>query len=146
MALKVFHYGCPLLRPSSAAGLFCPTRTRLFRDYCDFMQDGAPPHIAQQVQELFRSHFGDDRVISSSFPTVWPSRSPDLDPCDFWLWRFLKDHAYGRNTWTLPELKASLTRYVSPIDRETLRTTIEHAIERFENVLEADGMHIEHML
>ncbi|GBO04106.1 hypothetical protein AVEN_203795-1 [Araneus ventricosus] len=83
---KVLQYGCPLLRPSSAAGRFCPTRTRLFKDYCDFMQDGAPPHIARQVQEMFLSYFGDDLLISRGFSTVWPSRSPDLNPCDFWLW------------------------------------------------------------
>ncbi|GFX82637.1 hypothetical protein TNCV_1193121 [Trichonephila clavipes] len=31
----------------------------------------------------------------SIFPkTAWPSRSPDLTLCDFWLWGFLKDNAY----------------------------------------------------
>ncbi|GBM40407.1 hypothetical protein AVEN_122627-1 [Araneus ventricosus] len=110
------------------------------------MQDGTPPHIAQQVQELLRSHFEDDRVISRSSPTVWLSRSPDLNPRDFWLWGFLKDRVYEGNIRTLPELKASLTCHVSAIDRETLRTTIEHATVCFENVLDADGMHIEHIL
>ncbi|GBM68932.1 hypothetical protein AVEN_207185-1 [Araneus ventricosus] len=96
------------------------------------MQDGA--------------HFGDDRVIPRSFPTAWPPRSPDLGPCDFWLWGFLKDRVCGGNIRTLPELKASITRHVSAIDRETFRTTIEYALVRFEHVLDADGMRIEHML
>ena len=51
-----------------------------------FMQDGAPPHIAIPVQQLLRQAFTDARVISRCFSTAWPPRSPDLTPCDFWLW------------------------------------------------------------
>ncbi|GBN65801.1 hypothetical protein AVEN_85675-1, partial [Araneus ventricosus] len=25
----------------------------------------------------------------------WPSRSPDLNPCDFWLWGYLKDVVFS---------------------------------------------------
>ena len=67
----------------------------------------------------------------------------DLNPCDFWLWGFLNDHVYRGNMQTIPELKASITRYVSSIDRETLRATVEHAITRFEHVIDVNGMHIE---
>ncbi|GBN19082.1 hypothetical protein AVEN_23803-1 [Araneus ventricosus] len=45
--------------------------------------DGASPHIARPVQALLHAHFGNDRVISRSFPIAWPPRSPDLNPCDF---------------------------------------------------------------
>ena len=46
------------------------------------MQDGAPPHIEQQVTALLWAHFGDERIISRGFSTAWPPRSPDLNPCD----------------------------------------------------------------
>jgi hypothetical protein len=29
---------------------------------------------------------------------LWPPRSPDLTPCDFFLWRFVKDNAYKPQT------------------------------------------------
>ncbi|GFV42205.1 uncharacterized protein TNCV_3164361 [Trichonephila clavipes] len=51
-----------------------------------FMQDGAPPHIARRVKDLLRMSFGDDRVLSRHFHHAWPPRSPDLSPCDYWLW------------------------------------------------------------
>ncbi|GFW42081.1 uncharacterized protein TNCV_1905391 [Trichonephila clavipes] len=55
-----------------------------------FMQDGAPPHIARRVKDLLRKSFGDDRVLSRHFHHAWPPRSPDLSPCDYWLWGYLK--------------------------------------------------------
>ncbi|GBO22048.1 hypothetical protein AVEN_157002-1 [Araneus ventricosus] len=119
MALK----GVPLRVPVTATFFrtshFCLTE----RDCLDtsvFMQDGAPPHIARAVHGLLLDHFGDDRVISRIFPIAWSPRSPDLNPCDFWLWRFLKDCVYGGNIRNLPELKASIPRHDSAIDRETL--------------------------
>ncbi|GBL93848.1 hypothetical protein AVEN_153614-1 [Araneus ventricosus] len=67
------------------------------REYLEttVFKDGASPHIAGPVQALLRAHSGDVRVISRSFLTAWPPRSPDLNPCDFWLWGFLKDRVYG---------------------------------------------------
>ncbi|GBM04730.1 hypothetical protein AVEN_20179-1 [Araneus ventricosus] len=50
-----------------------------------FMEDDAPPHIPNPVKRLLRMHFGNDRIISLHFPTNWQPRSPDLNPCDFWL-------------------------------------------------------------
>ncbi|GBM82438.1 hypothetical protein AVEN_229479-1 [Araneus ventricosus] len=50
-----------------------------------FMQDGAPPRIDRRVKQLLRQHFTDARVMSRHFPTVWPPRSPDITPCDFWF-------------------------------------------------------------
>ncbi|GFV21403.1 uncharacterized protein TNCV_2371601 [Trichonephila clavipes] len=60
-----------------------------------FVQDGATPHIGRQVKSLLSANFGDNRVISRHFPVAWPSRSPDLTPCDLLLWRFLKDRVYS---------------------------------------------------
>ncbi|GFV38715.1 uncharacterized protein TNCV_4420831 [Trichonephila clavipes] len=51
-------------------------------DSITFMQDGAPPHIGLCVQQFLWQHFTNDRVISRAFPTAWPPRSPDLNPCD----------------------------------------------------------------
>ncbi|GBO20634.1 hypothetical protein AVEN_45231-1 [Araneus ventricosus] len=86
-----------------------------------FMQDDASSHISRPVQALFQAHFGHDRG-------------------------FLKDYIYGGKIRAPPELKASITRHVSAIDRETLRATVEYVITRLEYVLDADGMRIEHML
>ncbi|GBN37205.1 hypothetical protein AVEN_110884-1 [Araneus ventricosus] len=106
MALKGVPLRVPITASFFSTSHFCLTER-------DNMQVGAPPHIARAVQALLLDHFVDDRVISRIFPIAWPPRSLDLNPCDFWLWRFLKDCAYGGNIRTLPELKASIPRHVS---------------------------------
>jgi hypothetical protein len=35
-----------------------------------------------------------DRSISSD---IWPARSPDLNPCDFFFWGCVKDKVYNSN-------------------------------------------------
>ncbi|GBO17021.1 hypothetical protein AVEN_63280-1, partial [Araneus ventricosus] len=54
------------------------------------MQGGAPPHLAIPVKCLLSLHFGNDKIISRQFPANWPPRSPDRNPCNFWLWDYLK--------------------------------------------------------
>ncbi|GBN71924.1 hypothetical protein AVEN_250459-1 [Araneus ventricosus] len=80
-----------------------------------FMQDGAPPHIATAVKQLLNLHFGNDRIISRHFPTAWPPRSPDLNPCNFWLWGYLKDVLCGVPNANLTELKNSITQHIHNI-------------------------------
>ncbi|GBL99571.1 hypothetical protein AVEN_68835-1 [Araneus ventricosus] len=87
-----------------------------------FMQDGAPPNIATPVKQLLNLHFGNDRIISCHFPTALPPRSPDLNPCDFWLWGYLKDVVYGGPIANFAELKYNITQHIhknTPICCET---------------------------
>ena len=59
-----------------------------------YMRDGAPSHVARQVKDLLRTTFRDDRVLHQHFRYVWPSRSPDLNPCNFWFLGYLKWQIY----------------------------------------------------
>ena len=70
-----------------------------------FMQDGVPPHIARWLKQLFRRPFRDKRIICRQFPTAWPTRSPDLNPCDFWLCEYLKSMIYQDPITFLSDLK-----------------------------------------
>ena len=54
-----------------------------------FSQDGATPHTAKSVQagltELFNKKFLHKKI--------WPPR--DLNPCDYYLWGYLKSKVYN---------------------------------------------------
>ncbi|GBO46894.1 hypothetical protein AVEN_186267-1 [Araneus ventricosus] len=110
-----------------------------------FMQDGAPPHIAGTVKQLLNLHFGNDRIISRHFLIAWPPRSPDLNPCDFWLWR-LKDVVYGNPIVNVGEFQNRITQHIHNITNETLRSVVEHPVLRFQLIGENAGQHIEHFL
>ncbi|MFW5443335.1 MAG: hypothetical protein ACKE51_03370 [Methylococcaceae bacterium] len=54
-----------------------------------FQQDGAPPHYALIVRQWLNDTFP-GAWIGRRGPMEWPARSPDLTPCDFFLWGVLK--------------------------------------------------------
>ena len=49
-----------------------------------FQQDGAPPHWGLQVRQFLSETFL-DRWIGRDGPILWPPRSPDITPLDFFL-------------------------------------------------------------
>ena len=62
---------------------------------CLFQQDNATAHMSNKslkvLNELFR-----ERIISKG---LWPPRSPDLTPPDFFFWGVAKSNVY-KNNWT----------------------------------------------
>ena len=71
-----------------------------------WQQDGAPPHFHAFVRNWLNNVVPgtwigrkgpDDRACFA-----WPPRSPDLMPCDFYLWGFVKGRVY------VPPLPADL--------------------------------------
>ena len=95
-----------------------------------FMQDGTPLHIATPVKQLLSAQFGDDMIISRDVPTTWPPCSSDLNPCDFWLWGYLKNVVYSGRIQKLADLKASITHHINCISTVTL-SVVEHTVLRF---------------
>ncbi|GFW15679.1 uncharacterized protein TNCV_3581771 [Trichonephila clavipes] len=88
-----------------------------------FMQDAAPPHITRCVTDVLKHHFTEERVISRQFRHLCPPRSPDLNPCDFWLCGHLKQLVSCDQPKILPDLKDSISRHVLNISQNTLRST-----------------------
>jgi len=54
-----------------------------------FQQDGATAHTARHFRTILQEMFH-GRLISLREDVAWPTRSPDLSPCDFFLWGYLK--------------------------------------------------------
>ena len=51
-----------------------------------FQQDGAPPHINNEVKQYLQQRFSGGRVLSRHFEFNWPPRSPDITPMDYLFW------------------------------------------------------------
>ena len=84
-----------------------------------FMQDGAPPHYRTDVREWLDTHFP-NRWLGRAGPMEWPARSPDLTPCDFFLWGYTKEKVYSSNPKTLDELELKVREVIGDIPRDLL--------------------------
>jgi hypothetical protein len=83
---------------------------------CWFQQHGATAHAANSTMQMLNDFFG-GRIISRN---LWPPRSPDLSPPDFYLWGFLKENVYKNNPHTLEEPKQNTELGISNVTTETL--------------------------
>ena len=59
-----------------------------------------------------------DRIIKRD---LWPARSPDMAPCNFYLWGRLKNAMYKTNPCTLEELKRNIHDEINNINRGELQ-------------------------
>ncbi|GFS89326.1 DUF4817 domain-containing protein [Trichonephila clavipes] len=80
----------------------------------------APPHWNKNVREFLNEHLL-HRWIGRAGPKDficlhWSPRSPDLTPCDFFLWGFVKDKVFVRPVpQDLEELKQRMTAVLNSI-------------------------------
>lgn len=66
-----------------------------------FEMDGAPVHFTRGVRALLDEEYGRN-WIGRGHPQMWPPRSPELTPLDFFVWRthvkirILNRHLFNR--------------------------------------------------
>lgn len=83
-----------------------------------FMQDGA---IATPAKTVIHASFPDERAIPRTFPDARPTRLPDLNTYEFWLWDFLQGLVYQGRVTNGAELKAGIVGHFSLIPIDKLR-------------------------
>lgn len=106
-----------------------------------FQQDNATAHTAIVSQRLLKEYFG-ERVISRG---LWPARSPDLSPPDYFLWGFLKDRVYSNAPRTLNELRENIIDTVTCIPAELLCDGVNSIFRRAHMCIQAGGQHFQHL-
>lgn len=115
-----------------------------------FQQDGAPPHWSLRVRQFLNTTLP-DRWIGRSGQNdhdlmSWPPRSPDLTPCDFFLWGFVKGLVYVPPIpRDVDELKARITKAVATIDNAMLGRVWQEFDYRLDVCRVTSGAHIEHL-
>ncbi|GBM01846.1 hypothetical protein AVEN_218967-1 [Araneus ventricosus] len=77
-----------------------------------FIQDEVPPHTGLPVQRLLRHHFIEEVVVSRFFPLACPPISPDLTPCNLFLWGYLESKVYLGGVPNLTSLKDNISQAV----------------------------------
>lgn len=113
---------------------------------CWYQLDGAPAHCTVAVDHELNQMF-QDRWIRRLGPWLWPARSPDLTPPDFYLWGKIKAEVYETPVNTREELQArviSAFNNLNPL--EIRRATVQGVERRLIKCLEANGGYFEHLL
>ncbi|KAJ4428878.1 hypothetical protein ANN_25871 [Periplaneta americana] len=117
------------------------------RQHIHFLHDGAPAHFSRTARRYLDRRFP-DRWIGRGGPIAWPSRSPDLNSLDFYLWDHLKSLVYSS---PVPDLESLRNRIVAcsedirntPGVWDRVRRSMRH---RCEVCIQAGGGHFEHLL
>jgi hypothetical protein len=108
-----------------------------------FMQDGAPAHNCNIVKAYLRQVFG-DRVIAIGWDPEWAPRSPDVTPCDFFLWGFLKDRVYGDRLSDRQALKAKIWAEFNEIDQGMIEKACLSVRSRLEDLISSQGESVQY--
>ena len=73
-------------------------------------------------------------------------RSPDLNPCDYFLWGYLKGRVYNPLPKTLNDLKVNIKREIKNINGQMLKKVFVNFEKRCKLIISAEGGHIEEKL
>lgn len=114
-----------------------------------FMHDGAPPHFARAVREYLNEQFAGRWIgRGQEAPIQWPPRSPDLNPCDFFIWGALKTKVYEVQINNAEQLWNRIQNAVNALreNDDVLRRVHFNFLRRVDLCINEGGGHIEHLL
>jgi len=107
-----------------------------------FQQDVVTSHTSHASMAEIQSFFS-DRVTSKG---LWPLRSPNLMPPDYFLWGYLKGRVYQNKPRNIDALKANITEEIQAVTADVLARTFQNMAHRVQSCLDANGGHFQHML
>ena len=91
-------------------------------------------------------------MVSHQFPErheggkLWPPHSSDINPCDFFLWGFLKEKVFQRMPENLAQLRAHVVKLCRTPSEDLCRNVVTNARVRLKEAVRQNGGHIEHGL
>ena len=69
----------------------------------------------------------------------WPAPSPDLSPCDVFLWGYLKEKVFKHCSRSLEDLKERIQQEINSISPELTRRIMKSLRERLQHCVVNDG-------
>ena len=100
------------------------------------LHDNAKPHVAKVVQE----YLNNEGIAIIDHPPY----SPDLAPCDFWLFSKIKQHLTDHKD--VQSLKKQITEIVNAIPKDEWLKTFEKYLERMQLCIDNKGEYFEHLI
>ena len=110
-----------------------------------FQQDGATAHTAKIPMDCLREAFP-GRLISRRGDVNWPARSPDLAPCDYFLWGYLKSLVYKDRPHTLEHLQNNIKTEIANIPVDMLEKVDKSFRNRLHQCINNGGKHLKDII
>ena len=109
-----------------------------------WQQDGAPCHVTNANIQYLEQQFG-GRVVSrrTVLGMDWPARSPDLNPCDYFLWGYAKARVYNPRPATLDQLENNIRQVIGEIPPAMINRALLDIRARAHACIAAQGGHFE---
>jgi hypothetical protein len=112
-------------------------------DQIIFMQDGAPPHWSLPVRNWLTAMLPGRWMGRGSPNLPWPANSPDLTPCDFFLWGYVKSLVYQTEPADLTELRGRIQQIFDTLPQELVNRSVAGYHHRLQRCIEVNGMSVE---
>jgi len=100
--------------------------------------------LAQELsilREMFPGH------LTSLYGDIgWPAWSPDLTPCDFFLWGYLKAKVFACCPGTIEQLKEAVRQEVAAILPAMTRKVMDNFRERLQECVINNGRHLSNVI
>ena len=90
-----------------------------------FQQDGAKCHTTEATFDVLRPVF-EDRIISGRADVLWPPRSCDLTPLDYYLWSVAKDKCYADMPEIIDALTENIREAIGGIQLQTIDNVLKN--------------------
>lgn len=116
----------------------------LFEDGLWWFQDGAPCHGALIARQRLRELFG-GQIVALNHAVEWPPRSPDLTPCDFFLWGYIKSRVYQTPPVDIFDLRLRIDAEFESLknDQNKVRRSVRTMEKRARLCIDRNGGHVE---
>lgn len=109
-----------------------------------FQHDGAPSHSSISVRNYLNQRFP-RRWIGRGGQIIWPPRSPDLTPLDFFLWGYVKDMVYKEPVTTSEDMRRRILDAFGSITVPMLIEARQSFVKRLQLCIRYEGNIFEHL-
>ena len=102
------------------------------------LHDNARPHVSKLTRQT---------IDEIGFEVLeHPPYSPDLSPCDFWLFPEMKKHLGRKHFSTRSDLGTAVYHYLHSIERDEYKKTFSKWIERLKLCIDNQGEYFKHIM
>ena len=92
----------------------------------------------REIKRFFRTEL--------SQKNLWPPRSPDLTPADFFLWGLMKGKVYKKTPRTIEQLKYAVRQEIQAVNVDSLGKVFQNLEKRLQVCLDVKGDQFQHRL